>query len=98
MSGVLDLHYKLCNEREIYDIFDFNILSFKVGSNKPDLPIYRLLLKKLKMQPYEIVFIDDSLECLTPAKKLGMKTILYKNNSQLIRDLKKYNVRVFENN
>ncbi len=89
MSGVLDLHYKLCNEKGIYCVFDFNILSFKVGSNKPDTAIYKLLIKKLNLHPKEIVFIDDTPECLIPAKRLGMKTILYKNNSQLIRDLKK---------
>lgn len=93
MSGVLDLHYKLCNEKGIYDVFDFNICSFRVGSNKPDTEIYKILLKKLKISPEEVIFIDDTKECLTPAEKIGMKTILYKNNSQLIIDLKKFNVR-----
>lgn len=93
MSGVLDLHYRLCNEKGIYDIFDFNICSFKVGSNKPDIQIYKILLNKLKISPKEIVFIDDTKECLIPAEKMGMKTILYKNNSQLLRDLKNLNVK-----
>ena len=88
MSGVLDLHYKLCNEKKVYDIFDFNICSFKVKCNKPDIKIYKLLLKKLKLKPKEILFIDDTKECLPPAKKLGMKTILYKNNNQLKKELK----------
>jgi len=94
MSGVLDLHYKLCNEKKIYEVFDFNICSFREGSNKPDIQIYKILLKKLKISPEEIVFIDDTKECLTPAKKMGMKTILYKNNSQLFRDLKKIKVEI----
>lgn len=96
MSGVLDLHYKLCNKKGIYDVFDFNICSFRVGSNKPDIQIYKLLLKKLKLSPEEIVFIDDTKECLIPAKKRGIKTILYKNNSQLFRDLKKFKVEVHQ--
>jgi len=89
MSGVLDLHCKLCKEKKIYDVFDFNIYSFKVKCNKPDMKIYRILIKKLGVSPKEIVFVDDTKACLVPAKKLGMKTILYRNNTQVVRDLKK---------
>jgi len=89
MSGVLDLHYKLFKEKKIYDVFDFNICSFKTGYNKPDIGIYKLLLKRLKISPQEIVFIDDVKKCIIPAKKLGIKTILYKNNKQLFKALKK---------
>jgi len=94
MSGVLDLHYKLCKEKEIYDVFDFNICSFKVGSNKPEMKIYKLLLKRLRLSPNEIVFIDDTKDCLIPAKKLGIKTILFKNNKQLIKDLNRLGVDI----
>ncbi len=87
MSGVLELHNKLFREKRIYDVFDFNIFSFEVGYNKPDIQIYKLLIKKLKLSPKEIIFIDDVTKCISPAKKLGMKTILYKNNSQLFKEL-----------
>jgi len=87
MSGVLDLHCKLCKEKKVYNVFDNNIFSFKVGCNKPESKIYKLLLKKLKTFPKNIVFVDDTEACLVPAKKLGMKAILYKNNSQLFREL-----------
>lgn len=89
MSGVLDLHYKLFKKKNIYDVFDFNIYSFKVKTNKPDLKIYKLLLKKLKLTPQEVLFIDDNKMCIAPAKKLRMRTILYKNNKQLNKELKK---------
>lgn len=89
MSGVLDLHCSLCKEKKIYDVFDFNIYSFKERCNKPDMKIYKILLKKLKLPASEIIFIDDTKECLTPAKKLGMKTILYKGLGQLKKELEK---------
>lgn len=94
MSGVLDLHYKLCKEKGIYDVFDFNICSFKVGTNKPDSEIYRLLIKRIKISPKEMIFIDDTKECLIPARKLGMKAILYKNNSQLLKELKRFGINI----
>jgi hypothetical protein len=49
---------------------------------------YNELLGKTK----EASFIDDYQICLDGAKKLGMKTILFKNNKQLIKDLKKLGV------
>mgnify|MGYP003973941605 CR=1 FL=1 len=88
MSGVLDIHYKLCNEKKVYDVFEFNICSYKVKTNKPDLKIYKLLLKKLKLKPEEIVFIDDTPICVDTAKKIGMNAILYKNNGQLKGELR----------
>jgi FMN phosphatase YigB (HAD superfamily) len=35
------------------------------------------------------LFIDNREWNLKPARKLGMKTILFKNNKQTIKDLKK---------
>lgn len=94
LSNVLDLHYKIGMEKGIYTCFKFNISSFKVGCRKPEARIYRILINKLKIPPREIVFIDDHQSCLNGAKKLGIKTILFKNNNQLIRDLKKLGVKI----
>jgi len=65
------------------------IISCDVGMRKPDLPIYKLLIKKCKCKANEILFIDNRGWNLKPARKLGMKTILFKNNKQLIGELKK---------
>ncbi len=94
LSNVLDLHYRLCNEKKLYDSFEFNILSFEAGFSKPDPRIYKLLLKKLGLPAKQVVFIDDYQSCLDGAEKLGIKTILFKNNRQLVRDLKKFRVKI----
>lgn len=65
------------------------IISCDVGMRKPDLPIYKLLIKKCKCKASEILFIDNRDWNLKPARKLGMKTILFKDNKQLIGKLKK---------
>jgi epoxide hydrolase-like predicted phosphatase len=94
LTNILPLHQKLRNKKNIYKIFDFNICSCEVGLSKPDIKIYKLLIKKLELPPKEIVFVDDVRECLIPARKLGINTILFKNNKQLIRDLRRLDVRV----
>jgi len=74
--------------------FDQVIISCDVGMRKPDLKIYQLLIKKLKLKPSEIIFIDNREFNLKPAEKLGIKTILFKNNKELLKEFKKLNVKI----
>jgi len=75
-------------ERGGYDIFDFCILSFENGFAKPEPEAYHQALEHLDgVIPPEVVFIDDQEMCLVPARKLGMKTILFKNPTQAIAEI-----------
>jgi epoxide hydrolase-like predicted phosphatase len=75
--------------KEFYDKFDATIVSCDVGVRKPDKEIYKLTLKKLKIQAKETLFIDNRDWNLIPGKKLGMKTVLFKNNKQAIKEIEK---------
>ncbi len=71
-----------------YDIFDFVVLSCEVKAAKPDKTIYELAMAKLsRIEPAEIVFIDDQDRCLVPAREFGMATVLAINPEQTIRDV-----------
>ena len=59
----------------------------KVKMRKPSLEIYKLLIKKLGLKAEEILFIDNREYNLKPAKKLGIKTILFKDNDKVIKKL-----------
>ena len=69
--------------------FDKIIISCDIGVRKPNLKIYKILLKKLNLPAENCLFIDNQEWNLKPAKKLGMKTILFLNNKQLFRQLSK---------
>lgn len=79
-------------EHGVYDNFDFAVLSYEQGFAKPDPEIYDIALKKLGegIKPAEIVFLDDKEECLVPARKIGIKTILVQSHEQAIRDVEKF--------
>ncbi len=67
--------------------FDEITLSFQVGSVKPDQAIYLYHLRKLNVKPEELIFIDDrEVNCIA-ACQLGIKGILYKDITQLKRDI-----------
>jgi len=74
--------------------FDTVVVSCDVGIRKPNPKIYRLTLKKLKVRPKEAIFVDNQLWNIKPAKKLGIKTILFKNNNQCLKELKKLGVEI----
>ena len=77
---------------KLYKKFNEIVVSCDVGMRKPNSKIYRLILKRLRVPVKQVLFIDNQEWNIKPAKKLGMKTILYKNNRQLFNDLKKLGI------
>ena len=73
--------------------FDAAVVSCDVGFRKPNIKIYKLMLKKLKTHYKNSVFIDNRDWNLKPARKLGIKVILFKDNRQLVKDLRKLGVK-----
>ncbi len=89
--GILSDQWYLSKEALILqkDIKGFRpvIISCDVGMRKPNPNIYKLLLKKLRLPGKKVLFIDNREWNLRSARELGMKTILFEDNKQLIRDL-----------
>lgn len=67
--------------------FDDIVLSYNLGINKPNIKIYKEILKRLKIKGNECVYIDDTKKRLIPARKLGMYTIHFKNFPQFKKEL-----------
>jgi putative hydrolase of the HAD superfamily len=91
--GLLSIHAKewidYCNKKfDYHKLFNSILYSFEVGSLKPQKRSYELILRKLNSKPEESIFIDNEPENLATAKKLGMKTIHFKNSCQLKAELR----------
>lgn len=65
----------LLKKYKIEKYFDTLIFSCDIGVAKPDRTAYLTAIAILKTDPKEIMFIDDELDNLIPAKRIGMKTI-----------------------
>lgn len=63
-------------QKGLFEGFDPLILSDVVGSVKPELPIYQMVLDELQLSGGECVYIDDLPRNLESAKELGMVTVL----------------------
>ncbi len=69
--------------------FDAVAISGEVGYKKPDARIYWVFLQMAGAEPEEVIFVDDRLENLETAQKIGMKTVFYSwiNPDKVISDL-----------
>ena len=59
--------------KQKYKIFDVLIFSCMEGYRKPEENIFKIMIKKLKVLPYEAIFIDDKQENIIGAKNVGFK-------------------------
>ncbi len=76
-------------ERGFCEIFDIISLSGETGYTKPQKEAYLSILRELSVVPEESIFIDDSAINIKAAKKLGMKTFLFKEEDSSVLELRK---------
>lgn len=67
--------------------FEKLYLSYKVGMRKPDTEIFELVLNENKLDSRETLFIDDSIQHIESAKKLGIQTYWLDVKKESIVDL-----------
>lgn len=65
------------------------INTHSLGLPKASPKTIKLMLKKFKAAPRETIMIDDQDFNLVEAKKLGVRTILYRNPEQLKREVER---------
>ena len=67
---------KIWEETPLAPHFDVAMFSCSVGINKPDPRIYYLALEQLAVEPVECLYVDDNLEPLEGALRIGMAAVL----------------------
>lgn len=91
LSNATDaLETKLKHTYGVAHLFEPIVNSSQVGIAKPDPSIYHELLKRMRLEPGETVFIDDRAENVAAAAALGMHVIWFVHPSELERQLQPY--------
>lgn len=70
---------------DFIDLFDASIFSAEVGERKPNPKIFEIMLEKLGAKPEESIFIDDFPVNVEGAENAGLISILYENDTQVIK-------------
>jgi FMN phosphatase YigB (HAD superfamily) len=86
---------KLKKNTPLINYIDYPLFSYTVGTIKPDLKIYKRMMKVAGVKPEEALMIGDNLEkdVIAP-RKIGMNAIHYKNARQLKKELIKLGIRI----
>jgi epoxide hydrolase-like predicted phosphatase len=89
LSNTNNVHSRVMRQKKVFDQFEHVYLSHIVGIRKPDPQIFHHVLTELKVKPNETIFIDDTLENIEAAKKIGIHTILATSPRQIINELER---------
>jgi len=80
--------------KEALQLFDVVINSADVSVKKPDKRFYEIMVKRLQLQPEEILFIDDTERNTKVAESLGMDVIIFESVRQLRGNLAKRGIKL----
>lgn len=95
LSNTNAIHKKYGWEQyEFIKYFDKLILSHEVNQVKPEEKIYKAVESFTGLQPEEHVFIDDILEYVNGAKKLGWDGIQFLGYENLVEELLKRGIEL----
>ena len=84
----MDRSRYIYTKKFLYEVaFDRRFISSYLGMAKPDPRLYSRVLQRLNVNPSEVIFVDDNERNIISANKMGIKTIWFRNNAQLKKDL-----------
>jgi len=92
LSNTNSLHFDYIRERfdAILQQFQAFILSFEVGSRKPEAAIYQALIQRVSRPPEEILFLDDKAVFVDGALAQGLKAWQFRSPQELRQDLERH--------
>jgi len=89
LSNINKLHFEHINSKfNILKIFDELILSYAVGSMKPEKAIFEEVIRKAGGDRKKILYIDDREDLIKEATAMGIKSIRFEGGEKLEKTLK----------
>ena len=73
--------------RDFYQCFEKVYFSFELGMRKPDPAIFEFLIKEHNLLPKNTLFVDDNLQNIESAKKLGLQVWHLQKGEEDVKDL-----------
>lgn len=88
ISNVNPTHWKHVRKHHSFmEWFEHPIASYAVGHRKPEPEIYKLTLRRAKVQPHKAIFIDDVKSHISAARALGLRAHHFIDAKKLRKDL-----------
>ncbi len=88
LSNIDPIHFKfIVDSYNFLDFFDGRVLSFEVGSRKPDEGIFKAAIDLAGCDPDACLFFDDVEEHVKAAATIGIKSRRFVSVGQMKKDL-----------
>jgi FMN phosphatase YigB (HAD superfamily) len=89
LSNTNNLHFEYIRERfnDLLGRFRAFVLSYEVGSRKPEAAIYQALVRQVGRRPEEILFLDDKPAFVAEARSHGLVAWQFRSPGELRREL-----------
>ena len=94
LSNVKESKAQIKRHLGLYELFHPALFSYEIGVSKPNLEVYHILLERLKMNPEQVLFIDNKPLNVEAAKSLDIDAVLFVNTNQLTEDLKQRGINI----
>ena len=78
----------------VLDYFDHHVLSYEIGSLKPDRKIFEYAIAVSGHEPEALFFVDDREENIVAARRLGMHAHQFRSELQLVDALQQAGVEI----
>lgn len=89
VSNTNEIHYKISLEKfDALNVLQKYYLSYQMRVMKPARGFYEAIIKDQKIDPSEILFVDDLMVNIESARAAGMQAIKFENTEQLEMTLK----------
>ena len=72
-----------------FDVDDV-IISAEINKIKPNSDFYQFILDKYNLEPNELLFLDDNIENVDGAKKLGINVIKVEKEMSLLNEIERF--------
>lgn len=95
VSNTNEAHFEFIRDRyAVVDYFDHHVLSYEVGSMKPDREIFEHAIRVSGLRPDALFFTDDREENILAASSLGIHAHQFRTERMLIAALQAANVEI----
>jgi len=89
-TNTIEIHYQIHLKNGDYRFFDHVYASHQLGFAKPEPRFYQYIEDKERIGLDRIIFIDDTLENVIAARKIGIKSIHFVDTYSLKNTLTNY--------
>jgi glucose-1-phosphatase len=91
VSNTNSLHFDYIRENyAFWEHFRGFVLSFEVGSRKPEPEIYQALIQQTGLPPSQCLFVDDKAPFVEAARQQGLTAWQFISPQTFVQDLKRH--------